>query len=285
MKMTQLFLTLFAALLGGALAQWLFQPGAVQAQDSDTLRGKRLEIVDDQGRVRARMSAAGGATEFELWGDDMTTNVAVRIKKDGAMAINLTDAKQKSRVVLGATADGWSGLAFADKEGRQRAGLGNDKDGAPTLSMNFANGKLASLLTVQGEKDSILVMNDPKGANMAAFGNSNGQPNLLLLDAKGNERMKLVLKEDSSPAMMLRDAGGKPRMVAGVNADGWAGFGVLDERETVRSLLFSERNGDNGLTIADKAGKSRAAVVVTDKDKPVVELLDENGNQLFKAPR
>ena len=182
MKSMQLILTVVAALCGGALVQWLNQPGDVQAQDdTDTLKGKRLELVDDKGRVRVRMSAVGTTTEFEMWGDDMNTNVAVRIKKDGATAITMNDAKQKSRVLIGATADGWSAIAIADKEGRQRVGLGTDKAGAPTLSLNYANGKLASLLSVQGEKDAVLIMNDPKGENIAAFGNSDGRPNMMLM--------------------------------------------------------------------------------------------------------
>src|SRR5688500_3116907 len=142
MKITQLLMTAFAALIGGGLVQWLNQPATLQAQDDkDTLRGKRLELVDEQGRVRVRMSAAGSDTELQLWGDDMATNVTVRVKKDGGSSITFTDAKKNARIVMGATGDGWSGLAFADKDGRQRAGLGNDKDGTPTLSMNYANGK------------------------------------------------------------------------------------------------------------------------------------------------
>lgn len=88
MKSMQLILTVIGAVIGGGLVQWLLAPTPAQAQD-ETVRAQKFELVDAKGNVRARMSATGGNTEFELWGEDLTTNVAVRVKKDGSAAITL----------------------------------------------------------------------------------------------------------------------------------------------------------------------------------------------------
>ncbi|MBX3475115.1 MAG: hypothetical protein KF754_12085 [Planctomycetes bacterium] len=287
MPTRQMLMLVAASLLGGLTVNLMQAPARAQQEPeiAKVTRSQRFELVDEDGLVRASLSAAGGVTELRMIGHDQNTTATIRIRKDGAAALSFADARQQSRIVLGTGAGGIGGLGFSDDQGRSRLALGTDKAGAPALTMNYASGKLAGLFTVQAERDAAIILNGPKGDTNLALGNSDGRPNILMLDDKGIERMKLVLKEDNSPALMLRDQKGQGRLVAGANADGWAGLGITDTRGTVRTLMFSDAKGEAGITVSDGAGKSRAAMAVNAENKARVEILDETGKAVFSQPK
>ena len=169
MKTWQLILVMLSAFAGGAVMQLLDHP-EVQAQEKAPafVKAQKLQLLDDDGSVRAELGTSRGATELKLVGEDAASTTVIRVEKGGTTSLRMIDNKGADRIVLGSRADGWGGLAFADAKGQQRTAMGTDKSGAPLLSQNYANGKLANLLTVQGDSEAVLIANSAKGDSLAA---------------------------------------------------------------------------------------------------------------------
>ena len=88
------------------------------------------------------------ATEFVLRGSDGKVRGAMGITPDGAVGLNLTDAKGQTRITLDVNADGSPGLDFYDPQGKLRGTFALGATGTPGLGLYDASGKLRSSLDV-----------------------------------------------------------------------------------------------------------------------------------------
>jgi hypothetical protein len=108
-------------LIGGRL--WRTHVAGLQAGQpavTDLVRTKRLELVDEVGKVRAVL--------------DMTENAP--------LGLHLHDAAGKTRVELGLAPDGTPSLKLRDAAGMARTALIVHFEGSPTMGLFDAAGKI-----------------------------------------------------------------------------------------------------------------------------------------------
>jgi hypothetical protein len=83
------------------------------------LRGRVLELVDERGRMRARLNVeSGGEVVFRLLDQRGTIRVKLGASEDGSGLVLANDATEPGVHIL-AKADG-SSLRLANKDGRER---------------------------------------------------------------------------------------------------------------------------------------------------------------------
>lgn len=94
------------------------------SQVIDEVRTRQLVIVDQYGKIRARLGCA----------------------PNGSVGLSLWDAEGKVRAGLGLLSDGSPHLSLADAKGKLRAALAVLPDEGPSLSLLDANGKVRAVL-------------------------------------------------------------------------------------------------------------------------------------------
>ena len=119
---------LFSALLGGLLAGSMVG-GPVAAQSGKVLSGQGLQLIDEQGRVRAEMafrSVAGSSQPgLFLYAEDGKERAAVTIlPPDGQPAVALSDGTGGYRLWLGLDGNGAPVVSLYDQGQVLRAALG-----------------------------------------------------------------------------------------------------------------------------------------------------------------
>lgn len=133
--------------------------------DSEIVRAKRFELVDDTGKVRAVLGL------LESWDPNLCL-----FDKDG-----------NTRLQLGISGDGLSGLALFDAAGKLCVSLDSYPDGASMLQFSDSSGEVRATLTMTSAGDSILAFLSGKGRERQA-------PVRLILWANGKHQ---ALFEDS----------------------------------------------------------------------------------------
>jgi hypothetical protein len=105
------------ALLLGTLVQ--ARPTGAQAVDP-VLRGRVLELVDDQGRTRARLNVeSNGEVVFRLMDQKGTIRVKLGAGEDGSGLLLANDATEPGVHILAKSTG--SSLKLRNKDGRERA--------------------------------------------------------------------------------------------------------------------------------------------------------------------
>jgi len=100
------------------------------------------------GQAASPPSRSVEAEQFVLRGSDGKVRGAMGIGDDGAVGINLNDAKGQSRITVDLAADGSPGLDFYDQNGKLRAMLALGPEGTPGLGLYDQSGKLRTSLDV-----------------------------------------------------------------------------------------------------------------------------------------
>jgi hypothetical protein len=129
MKTHRLFMVLTVVNFGLALFL-LFRPGLVEAQDAlSVLRGSGLEIIDDQGRLRASVNIqpAGTTANGEAFPETVLLRLidgngqpSVKVSTSGTMSgLSFVGGDDESYVVLQANGPN-SSLKMVEPDGRQR---------------------------------------------------------------------------------------------------------------------------------------------------------------------
>ncbi|MCE9581881.1 MAG: hypothetical protein K8T20_05120 [Planctomycetes bacterium] len=154
--------------LTATLAMNLYFHGNAVAEDpktTDTIRVKRLEIVDADGDMKMVLATAkdtgmpviamidgGGKVRYTVAlnadgsGAQVFTDtkgkprIGLAINADGSGAVTFSDAKGNNLVAL-ASSDAGSGLNLSDKAGTVRASLGIGSDGSPSFRTYDEEGK------------------------------------------------------------------------------------------------------------------------------------------------
>ncbi len=111
---------------------------------SDTIRARRIEIVDETGRPRAVLSVAKGGAFLEL--SDETGRHRVGVDEAG---MSMNDVAGVTRLSLGVDTAG-ARLALADAAGQPRAAITVEpEDGGAGLVLNDAVGKPQAFFVVK----------------------------------------------------------------------------------------------------------------------------------------
>lgn len=93
--------------------------GAAAPSGDDVLRGRALELVDEQGKSRARINVEpGGEVVFRLLDQTGTIRVKLGAGKDGSGLVLNNDATEPGVHLLAQPAG--SSVRLVNKDGRQR---------------------------------------------------------------------------------------------------------------------------------------------------------------------
>jgi hypothetical protein len=98
------------------------------ASPAEVVQAKRLEIVDDEGQVRAvlgtREKGIGGLTVFDASGRKRASLEAGEISEESSgLSVYDTNGKPRAVVTMHNDSDKGSALILLDAEGKQRAGV------------------------------------------------------------------------------------------------------------------------------------------------------------------
>ena len=100
------------------------------------------------GQTGTRQPQSLEAEQFVLRGSDGKVRGAIGVAPDGAVGLNLADAKGQTRITLDIAVDGSPGLDFYDPHGKLGATFALGPTGTPGLGLYDANGKLRTSLDV-----------------------------------------------------------------------------------------------------------------------------------------
>lgn len=121
--------------------------------DANAVRARLFELVDDEGRVRARMAPRDDADSvgLEFYETDGTVRLALGINLEGTTVIDLKD-----------------------EAGLTRARLGVESAGTPTVfSLRNAADRLVAQIALHDEESTALTLSDERGNRLiqvAVFG-------------------------------------------------------------------------------------------------------------------
>lgn len=176
------------------------------------LRAKQLEIVDNEGKVRA------------LLGTD----------REGTTSLSIFDHSDRVRASLGASAipEKGGGLSVYDKNGEHRAGLGLDESGQAGLSVSAGQKDRDITISAYDEGDLYLMLGEGD-TPMAALGLTEGEDKDLssefFLVDKDRRAGVVISGRRSGPFVRLRDRRERVRASFELEANGQPGLYAVDE--------------------------------------------------------
>jgi len=154
----------------------------------DTVRTKRLVIVDGTGATRASLASLA----------------------DGTCALKIYDRNRKLRVTLSVQADGKAELNLCDNSGTRRGAMSVAADGVPELRLNGADWTIAALYDPFTRRP---VLGQPVGNCVIAGVNAQGIPHLTLNGKRGVGTAHMDVWTDGNPRLLLRDGEGHEKSV------------------------------------------------------------------------
>lgn len=221
---------------------------------------RRLVKLESQNRASRRLGsiffAFAGAVLFMGQGQGQATTMKVE-------ALALVDSDGKTWAELGLK-DGKPGLRFFDKNGKERAELGEGKnDGAWGLSLKDDKEVSRAQLDLRGKVVSV-TLSDDAGVQRGGIGvDAKGDPQFVFCDKAGTARTAIGLTA-GTPRVILADEAGKIRAGLGLKADGAPFFTLQDEQELASVSLRIDPKSISGLAINDGNGKARMSLALED---------------------
>lgn len=104
-----------------------------------------------------------------------------------------------------------------------------------------------------------------------------------LRDPDGRLRLLMSAQDNKATNFAVYDQNNNTRLLVSTQNDGETNFALLDEAKVGRISMGMNANGDPILYLADRGGKSRVQVYISQADaSPVITLNDENERQLIR---
>jgi len=125
------------------------------------------------------------------------------------------------------------------------------------------------------------IIEDENGTTRASLALDKDGPGLKLHDENGESRVVLSMGKDQ-PGLVLSDKNGKAR--AGLFLVKVGPFLVLTDENGKTRANLSVINNEVYLSLNDENGYPRASMYMDKKEGPVVSVLDENRQPIWKAP-
>jgi hypothetical protein len=127
------------------------------------------------------------------------------------------------------------------------------------------------------------IYHDGKPRFTCAFAHAKGQPSLFMLDENGKARAGLFINDEGSPVLSIGDKHGKKRANLFFQDDSPM-LSLTNENEQWLASLFVFPNNEVGLVLNDAKNRPRAKFRLQPDGSPRLEMYDENGKVIFKAP-
>jgi hypothetical protein len=272
-------------LLAGVMLTFVLLAAAMTAgiaSREDVINAKQFNLLDDNGKTRAVLSADKDEPRLTLLDVDGNTRVLLSVNKDRSL-LTLSNADglavlgvtKGGDVVKGGVVMGGPQLTLSDTDRKPRVMLTADKDEA--LLGLYSGGKFfTNLFTdIDGTR---LVMKDADGKARVALGVANGNSQLNLWDGNGKFNTYLTAHNNAA-ALTLNDADGKTRVSLNVIKEGPSLF-LSGADEKPRVSLLAMKDGP-GLRLFDADGTIRAVLGTTQTDTPDGKVISYPESSLF----
>ena len=237
----------------------------------EVVRTKRLEIVDDEGKVRAvlvtneegvaslsvfdqseRVRASLGAGEIPEQGSGLSvfdTNgkpravVGVDNDPNKGCALMLLDADGKQRASVGFQADGQAGLRFSSGQKDRAIGMAAENDGNLAFMLLDKGTPMVGLRLAEGDSNELssdlALMNKDGHAGVVVSGGSSSDPHLRFVDRRHKVRGFFGLGVGGEPRLCLADEEGNPIVRQSAFDRMLAERGLVYQALFIGALLFA----------------------------------------------
>ncbi len=215
------------------------------------VRCSELQLTDDRGRVRARLSMLEDQPVFEL------------LTGEGEPAVRISAELDGGHIVV------------HDRSGKPRLEATMDDDD-PVVRLLDATGtrRLSAVVTESG--------------GFIALRRPSGEPNLMIAAMEGTGPVVACFEEGCivptieigctpEPALCIRDRDGSARLAAGVTAEGAAELRLNDCEGTTRGYFGNNAEGRTDLAMADAQGSCRFEALVAVDGTPRSTMYSEGG--------
>lgn len=173
------------------------------------LRTRGIEIVDEEGRTRLRLSTAGpGLPMLQMLNAEGKLRLALREGSD-ALELCFYHPAGQERLGLAVTDDGIGGLTLVDSAGQPRLGVTIADDDTPMVRFLDQQGKQRLLCCLRPDGISGLWLADATDYRVGTTARADGPSRMKFHDAANNVRIKLEVQPDGSPELSLYDAYGR----------------------------------------------------------------------------
>ncbi len=127
-------------------------------------------------------------------------------------------------------------------------------------------------------------LKDREGNNRAYLGTKDGQVFFALCDREGRFRANLWVKEDGQPRLFLHDNHDRKRLELNLLSEGRPVIALYGAQKRLALLAGINEFGESFIDIYDKDQVPQISLETHADGQPRLEMIDERGNTLFKAP-
>jgi hypothetical protein len=276
-----------------ALALIAISAGTIAATSlqtaSEVVRTKRLEIVDENGRIVALAAAAKHGGRIDLW-DDAGTNSA-RLGGNGTGG-DLALWNRAGEQVVAAYADGTAGrLEVNTKGGAVGVAISADDRGG-LLTVSDGNGESAAEVRCGTDGGEFAAITAGQDTALLAARNDGGR--LTLLDANGREsaklmgtgRLDLLRDRQVQTSLVATQSGGGLRLSAPsgqvrITADASLSGGLVQTHDLndVPVVAIGSGEGGSGIRVRNSDAVSVAAIGVDGNGHGAIEVSSLSGDR------
>jgi len=254
---------------------------------TEVLRTKRLEIVDDERKVRAALGTdEAGVTSLSIFDQSGRLRASLDASEipEQANGLALFDTNGRLQVAMGASAVNVNegGLKCYDPNGEDRAGLTMHKEGSG-LFFNDTKGEPRAGLNVN-EKSSNLYCCDANGESRSDFGvYEDGQAGLRLSAAQKDRQIQMAATKDGNLYLVLSE---EDTSMAGLTlAEGEdkelsSDLALISKDGRTGVVVSSGRSSDPHLRLTDRRHNVRGFFGLGIGGEPRLYLADEEGRPI-----
>ncbi|MDX2275580.1 MAG: hypothetical protein NW206_09045 [Hyphomonadaceae bacterium] len=179
---------------------------SVERVDFETLRARRIDVVDSQGVIR--LTLAGELPNPVVDGVEWSRSTPV------------------------------SGLIVRDDQGNERGGFGfASGPNAVVLALDHNNGEAAGFNTLPDGSANLMLIARPAPTRSAALGDR-------LIPGGGPTPVQVSVTPEGAPILVLNDTHDRPRIRIQVSAEGYGMIEFLDADGRVIEQVAPERDRD-----------------------------------------
>jgi len=160
---------------------------AANTIEVNTLRTSRIELVDDDAKVRMKLYIA----------------------QDDTPVVALMDAEGRGRAFLTLSGESHGQMYFCDKDGRSQFCVEVAECGEPMIRMFSAEHKLALSAYVEDGRPCIWMFDRTERDRFSMFLEPNGKPYIMMRNADEESQTKITVSDDGSECFILEDREGE----------------------------------------------------------------------------
>ncbi len=205
-----------SAMLGGLLSAWLVaQPDLAAHQTpspgaaGQVLTVREIRLVDDQGRIWARMGSSSEASRHRgliLNDESGQERLRLALAEQGNGGLVLSNAQGRFRAALTVSDSGIPGMALTDQSGAMRFLLLVAQEGSPEMDFYDSQGRIGLGLEVSDKGEPELQMNRA----LPDFGAARLNASWLEFQTEGIGRaLQIGVDEQKSGRLQLFDSKGE----------------------------------------------------------------------------